>query len=112
MLLPKALVLSKTQTLSSTIWTQVTDSISYDDNHYAKRVSHKLWSNMTILWKDNGVFPVWIQSCNFRLVAQHHGLLIVLSPLLIKQFYNGISMYLPTHLHGQDMTQSQFSSGV
>ena len=26
------------ETVSSNIWTRVTDSISYDDNHYAKHV--------------------------------------------------------------------------
>ena len=29
-------VQSETQTALSRIWTRVTDSISYDDNHYAK----------------------------------------------------------------------------
>ena len=33
---PTVLVWSEMQTASSRIWTQVTDPISYDDNHYAK----------------------------------------------------------------------------
>ena len=32
-----ALARSVTQTASSTIWTRVAESISYDDNRYAKR---------------------------------------------------------------------------
>ena len=33
----KILTWSKTQTTTTKIWTQVTDSISYDDNRFAKR---------------------------------------------------------------------------
>ena len=34
----RALARRETQTASSRFWTRVTDSISNDDNHYAKRV--------------------------------------------------------------------------
>ena len=36
MLFLSALARSETQTVSSTIWTQVADSIAYNNNHYAK----------------------------------------------------------------------------
>ena len=39
---PKALAQSEIQTASTRIWTQVTDSISYDDNHYAKHTSYNM----------------------------------------------------------------------
>ena len=34
---PRVLALCEIQMVSSRIWTPVTDSISYDDNHYTKR---------------------------------------------------------------------------
>ena len=35
----RTLVRSETQTASSIIWTRIAESISYDDNRYAKRAS-------------------------------------------------------------------------
>ena len=39
MCFPRALSRSERQTALSTIWTRYANSISYDDNHYAKRTS-------------------------------------------------------------------------
>ena len=36
---PRVLVQSETQIVSSRIWTQVADSISYDNDHYTKHAS-------------------------------------------------------------------------
>ena len=44
----RALAPSETQITSNKIWTLVTDSISKDDDRYAKRASLITWTHITV----------------------------------------------------------------
>ena len=46
---PRVLVLCKTQSVSSRIWTRVAVSISYDDNHFTTGTSTK-FCNIVVTW--------------------------------------------------------------
>ena len=83
---PRVLVLCEMQTVTSRIWTRVSVSISYDDNHYTTGTSSLLyqffWNTIYIEF----IYFEWIKSYNFVCIfisASHQ------TGFDLNSFYNG-----------------------